>query len=121
MTKDGIAIDIIVKSQYPCNESNILNHDFVNKGLLFRPIYKNGLIRRNKIKAKRDNNLKLKLPKLYYVQDFVGSRTLKDPYEINLLIIQNKHVCKVISPQHDFLKLDEDFYLVPDTFLTTLE
>lgn len=115
--KDGIAIDIIFKSQYPCNESNILNHDFVNKGLLFRPIYKNGLIRRNKIKTKRDNNLKLKLPKLYYVQDFVGSRTLKDPYEINLLIIQNKHVCKVISPQHDFLKLDEDFYLVPDTFL----
>lgn len=100
-THDGIAVDILQEDQFSCNHKNIVNYNNLNRGILTKPIYKNKIYRKNK--ANTDSNryaLNVKIGKL--------PKDLNGPYELNLVLIQNKSFC--ISIPQSFLITTEGKY-----------
>lgn len=52
-TKDGIAIDLIRKSQFPCNGPNQLDASKVYNGVLLKPMYRNEILANNRAENPR--------------------------------------------------------------------
>ena len=82
---DGFAVDIVLKSQYTCDEVNSLAGSFAHKGLLLLPRYQKDL--EPTIQRTGDGQLRALLGEI--PKELKG----KD-YETNLLTIQNHHVCR---------------------------
>ncbi|MCK4662917.1 MAG: hypothetical protein KAT68_08635 [Bacteroidales bacterium] len=87
--KDAIAVDIVQKTQYPCKGENIIDYNLFNKGVLLKRIYAPKLFKKNLIEGKKIKTIKV------YIDDFPFE--IKGDYELNLIIIKNKHFCKNIS------------------------
>lgn len=83
--KDGLAIDIVQKEQYPCVGDNIVDNSLNNKGVLLKRVYSKKLYKKNLITNKKIKKLEVELGTL---------PDLKGEYELNLVIIQDKHVCR---------------------------
>lgn len=94
--KDGLAIDIVFKAQYPCDVYNIYDGNLVNKGFLLAPRYKKKLLKKNTIKDRRANAIDTYLGKL--------PKGIGEEYEFNLLIIKDKHVCKTIKKTYNYIQ-----------------
>ena len=93
MTKeDGIAIDIIQKSQYPCDTFNIYDAEKQNRGILLKPIYQQKLFKSNEEPERynRFSGIIATLPKKVI-------KNLGDQYEINVNIIQKGKFCKRLT------------------------
>ncbi len=109
---DGIAVDIIQRAQYPdCEEYNIMDNNLNSKGIFTKKIMRNKLLSSNtKKKQPRLNKLEVVVAKL--------PKKLQEPYEMNLVIIQNKTICRSITPKKvDALKVNASMVeLLPDTF-----
>jgi hypothetical protein len=91
--KDGIAIDIITGDQYMCGGPNKVDHSLVNRGNRLKPIYANEFWRKNEVSGKYVRSVKVplgQLPEAYANTD----------YELNLLLIQDNHVCKSIPASY---------------------
>ena len=95
-TNDGLAVDVVQRAQYENPEYNIVDHKFQNKGIMQKVINKDAVFAKNLIKpdpkAKKKvkiNNLKLEMGKL--------NPKIKGPYELNLIVIQDGHVCKTVT------------------------
>lgn len=116
--KDGIAVDFVFKDQYPCNQANVINYNLINKGMMFPPAYTRKLLKNSK--GKRSKTLKIKIAKEFFIQDIMGSRKVRDPYEINLHIIQDKHVCKIITPEKSKSKIKEQREYLLDTIFENI-
>ncbi|MEY4875025.1 MAG: hypothetical protein RL708_174 [Bacteroidota bacterium] len=89
---DAIAIDIIQKSQYPCDTFNIFDAEKQNRGILIKPVYAKNLWGKN-TEPERNNRFS------GYIAD-VPQKVLKnlgDQYEINVNIIQKGKFCKRIT------------------------
>ncbi len=82
---DGLAVDIVLKEQYECGKSNSLAGSFAHKGLLLMPRYQKDL--EPTIQRTSDGQLRAMLGKV--PEELKGT-----DYEINLLSIQNHHVCR---------------------------
>lgn len=81
---DGIAVDVITKSQFPCGGENQLANSTINMGKLLRPVYfkdfkKDILVGENG----QIGVLVGQLPEKYLSQE----------YELNLLILKNGYMC----------------------------
>jgi len=87
--KDGFAVDIIQKDQFPCAGNNIIDYNLVNKGIMTKPKYTKKILKKNLMKNEDPNKLKVCLGKL--------PAGISDDYELNLIIIQNKVVCKTLN------------------------
>ncbi len=87
--KDGLAIDIIVKDQYLCGAPNKVDYSLVNRGLRLDPVYSNAFWRKNEVEGKYVREVKVPLGKL-------PEELANKDYELNLLLIQDQHVCKSI-------------------------
>jgi hypothetical protein len=83
--KDGLAVDIIQKSQFQCDKFNNINNSYFNYGILTKRIYSKKLYKMNLVTGKRVKAIEVCLGDL--------PSGLSGDYELNLLIIQNKHVC----------------------------
>lgn len=108
--KDGFAIDIVFWEQYPCNSANVLHNQIVNKGHLLPPVYFDDFVKKNEIKG-RQGQQQLKLPLGTIPEGF------KD-YELNLLIIKNRHVCYTIVKPYKMPFTETglpEIYAYPDT------
>jgi hypothetical protein len=111
--KDGLAVDIIQTDQYPCDKSNIIDYNLPNKGYMLKRVYSGKLFRSNEAEpeeeGKKVKSLTVKLEK--FPKEIAGD------YEMNLLVIKNKHVCKSLTPTyieyHD-VDHDNDMNLMPD-------
>ena len=109
--KDGLAVDIIQREQYNCSRENIVDYNQINKGYLLKPlflkdIYKNNLDKNDRIKE------------IHVLLGEIPEGIDKDNIELNLLIIQDKHVCKTIPRSfviEDAVNLDRPAQLLPDT------
>ncbi|NVK64431.1 MAG: hypothetical protein HWE22_07570 [Flavobacteriales bacterium] len=52
-TKDGIAIDLVRKSQFPCNGPNQLDRSGVYNGILLKPVYRDEILANNRAENPR--------------------------------------------------------------------
>jgi len=91
--KDGLAIDITTKDQYLCGAPNKVDYSLQNRGLLLSPIYNNELWRKNEIQGKFVKEVKIPLGVL-------PTELASAEYELNLLLIQDQHVCKSIPKSY---------------------
>jgi len=111
--KDGLAVDIVQKVQYECDSVNIIDHNLLNKGYLTKPMWSKKILKKNIIQGRRVKKLEVCLGKF--------PKELTGDYEMNLVIIQQKHVCKNVAPYY-ILEADvvyvNDITLLADTTTT---
>jgi uncharacterized protein YkwD len=83
---EGIAADIVLKSQYPCDGNNSYHPEPGIKGIPLEPVYKKDF---KKIGVWKKDNVMIPLGK---VPDYID-----EPYEVNLTIISRKRTCGNLS------------------------
>jgi len=115
--KDGIAVDIVQRAQYSCDDDNIIDNNLNNKGILLKRYYKNKLFKKNIYKK----DPKARRQKLEVA---IGKWPKKlDPnseYELNLVIIKDKHVCYNIPQSYSdngSLEFSQNGGLIADTVM----
>ncbi len=86
---DGLAIDIILREQLPCNKENQFHISLVHDGEMQRPIYKNDIFR-NDI----SNNPKKIRIKIGEVPTYLKNKQ----WEANVIIINNNKLCDYTYP-----------------------
>ena len=105
--KDAISVDIVLKEQFPCNEPNIVDNNLFNKGILLKKVNANTIYKNNLITDRKKNSLKIEAGEL--------PAGLNTEYELNLVLIRNKHVCKNIN--QSFIITDDADYIFPVSLL----
>ena len=91
-SKDGLAIDVVQRAQYEKADYNIVDNNLVSKGILLKRVYAPTMYKKNRITDKKSK-----------VIDFcLGTipKGIKGDYELNLLVIQNGRVCKVLTKSY---------------------
>ena len=92
-SKDGIAVDIVQREQYECGELNIVDNNTVWKGIMLKRLWASKMHKKNLYKGKdAKTKLKVKLAKM--------PKGIDDNIDLNLIIIQNKHICADIIPNY---------------------
>ncbi len=87
--QDGLAVDIVQHSQFPCNSaSNDVDYNYPNRGILLKYMTFPTLIQKNEITDPKDKSLKV----------YLGSipSSVAGSFDVNLIIIKEKHICKTI-------------------------
>lgn len=85
--KDGIALDIISKTQFECGSGNKFYPSKLHTGIMLPPIYKSQLFSKNPLE--KDNQIEVSLGP---IPSFVDTNTT----EFNLLIIKDNCLCNTI-------------------------
>jgi hypothetical protein len=93
--KDGLAVDVVQRAQYEKADYNILDNNLQNKGIMQKVISKDNLFAKNLIKVDPKAKKKIKINSLKVEMGKLNSK-IKGPYELNLIVIQDGHVCKTI-------------------------
>ncbi|MDG1476723.1 MAG: hypothetical protein P8Q14_06230 [Vicingaceae bacterium] len=105
-SNDGIALDIIDRSQFNCGEGNKVYPSKVHKGVLLEPISKSQLFGKNELK--KGNELEVSLGP---IPEYIDTNNV----EFNILILKDNCLCQTIiynSLGGDNLKsLDLNFML----------
>jgi uncharacterized protein YkwD len=83
---EGIAADIVLKSQYPCDGHNYFHPEPGIKGTPLQPVYKKDF---KKIGSWKKNNVNIPLGT---VPGYID-----EPYEVNITIISRKRTCGNLS------------------------
>ncbi|PKP11593.1 MAG: hypothetical protein CVU09_01815 [Bacteroidetes bacterium HGW-Bacteroidetes-4] len=89
--KDGLAVDIIQKDQFPCNNPNIIDHNNLNQGVLTKRIYSKKLFKNN-LASDDENKFAFKTPLGTLPENLNGA------YELGLVVIKNKNYCTTLLP-----------------------
>ncbi|MFW5851069.1 MAG: hypothetical protein ACOCWB_02480 [Bacteroidota bacterium] len=98
--KDGLAVDIVMWKQYPCDGDNLINTIMLNKGHMTKPVYNREFEKENEYQGRvAKDKLKIKLGTI--------PEGVRD-YELNLVIILDKYVCASLIPP----------YIMPETNTT---
>ena len=86
---DGIVVDVVQRAQYPCEGENIINNNLVNKGVMLKRYKVSKLEKKNLVKVQKNK-----------VEVLIGPlpKGISDNYELNLLLVLEKRVCRTISP-----------------------
>lgn len=95
-TKDGLAVDVVQRAQYEKADYNIVDNNLQNKGVMQKIITKDNLFAKNLIKADPKAKKKIKINKLK-VEMGKMNKKITGPYELNLIVIQDGHVCKTVT------------------------
>lgn len=88
--KDGLAIDILQAEQFGCENPNVTNYKMVNQGVLTKRIFSKKLLKNNIVDKEES-------PKGFKVELGYMPEGILEDYELNLVIIKDKSVCKTIS------------------------
>lgn len=86
--KDGVAVDIISRSQFPCGKKNIMADSKVYKGELLKPVYLKDV--KNKILTDNLGMAGFKVGDL--PESYKGTE-----YELNMIMIHDGYVCNYNS------------------------
>jgi len=89
LKKDGIAVDILQKSQFNCSYPNIIDYSKINQGILTKKIFSKKLFKNN-IAEDSDNKNKFK------VEIATLPQGIDEDVELNLVVIKDKSVCKIL-------------------------
>lgn len=117
-SKDGLAIDIVQKIQFGCTGDNIMDNSQVNRGIMQKRLYANKLYKKNLITDEKQRKTKIKV--------LIGTipEELDGQYEINLMIIKQKHVCRTCTPIAHLegdVEYNKELDLLADTVQTDTE
>lgn len=96
--KDGLAVDVVQKDQFLCQGNNIVDNNTPYKGVLTKKVWINKLLKKNLITDKKERKKKIDVCLGKYPKTLIGK---EDECELNLVVIQNKHVCKNIAPSYN--------------------
>ncbi len=116
--KDGLAVDIVRNSQFnDCNRSNIVDYSLVNRGIMLKPVYNKKLMKRNMAppEGKRERVKKMEVVLGEFPEELNPEET-----ELNLMILQDKHVCYNLPPSFVFdaqYEYSQKIGLLPDTIV----
>lgn len=86
---DGLAIDIVQHSQFPCNSaSNDVDYNFPNRGIMYKYITFPKMVKKNLNSDPKDKTLEV----------YMGSipSEVSGSYDINLIIIKDKTICRTV-------------------------
>jgi len=93
-SNDGLAIDIIQRSQYENPDYNILNNNLLSKGVLSKTVNMSKMLSKNRVKPEKKGG---KVAQLDIQLGKLPKKLPKDAaYELNLLVIQNGKLCKTL-------------------------
>jgi hypothetical protein len=111
--EDGIAIDIVLKAQYPCDTFNIYDGNRINRGILLKPIYGKDLLKNNSI-PERENRY------VGFIAEIPKSvlKRLGNEYELNVNVIQRGSFCKRVVRTYNEGNIKDKIKgltLLPDT------
>jgi outer membrane protein OmpA-like peptidoglycan-associated protein len=95
-TKDGLAVDVVQKSQYEKADYNIVDNNFQNKGIMGKVIAKDQVFAKNLVKPDPKAKKKVKINKLKIEMGKFNPK-ITGPYELNLIVVQDGHVCKTVT------------------------
>jgi outer membrane protein OmpA-like peptidoglycan-associated protein len=95
-TKDGLAVDVVQKSQYEKADYNIVDNNYQNKGIMGKVIAKDQVFAKNLIKPDPKAKKKVKINKLKIEMGKFNPK-ITGPYELNLIVVQDGHVCKTVT------------------------
>jgi outer membrane protein OmpA-like peptidoglycan-associated protein len=95
-TKDGLAVDVVQKSQYEKADYNIIDNNYQNKGIMGKVIAKDQVFAKNLIKPDPKAKKKVKINKLKIEMGKFNPK-ITGPYELNLIVVQDGHVCKTVT------------------------
>jgi len=93
--KDGIAIDLVQRSQFISADYNIVDNNLANKGIMSKVIYRDKFFKKNLLLTK--NKKANRKQKEIQVQVGTFDKRISGPYEINLIIVQDGKICKSVS------------------------
>lgn len=95
-TKDGLAVDIVQRAQYDKADYNIVDNNLQNKGIMQKVVYKDKLFSKNLIKPDPKAKKQAKINKLRIEMGKFNTK-ITGAYELNLIVVQDGHVCKTIT------------------------
>ncbi|MBA3663899.1 MAG: hypothetical protein H0W61_06785 [Bacteroidetes bacterium] len=93
--KDGLAFDIVQRSQYVNGDYNIVDNNLYNKGVMGKVLYRDNFFKKNLLidpkekKKKKIKGIEVELGKF--------NKKITGPYEINLVVVQDGRYCKTIT------------------------
>lgn len=90
--KDGLAVDIVFTDQYKCGDDNIIDNNLVNRGVMTKRVFIKKIISSNENEDKKSKMLSVRLAPM--PEEVTGD------YELNLLVIKEKSVCRSIQKVH---------------------
>ena len=94
---DGLAVDIVQRAQYDNPEYNIVDNNLISKGVLLKTVTMSKLYSKNRVKSVKKGNRVIKATKLDVMLGELPKK-ITGPYEMNLMIVQDGKLCKVIMP-----------------------
>ncbi|MDR1181582.1 MAG: hypothetical protein LBL13_06360 [Bacteroidales bacterium] len=86
--KDGLAIDFVQHSQLPCNGANNFNYNFYNRGSMPKYMTFKKMLKKNELTDKKEKGIRVYLG--------TAPSTVEAPFDVNLIIIKEKSVCRTI-------------------------
>lgn len=95
-TKDGLAVDVVQRAQYEKADYNIVDNNLQNKGVMQKVVYKDAVFSKNLIKPDPKAKKKVKINKLKLLMGKLPAK-ITGPYELNLIVVQDGHVCKTVT------------------------
>ncbi|MES2513555.1 MAG: hypothetical protein V4580_05395 [Bacteroidota bacterium] len=95
-TKDGLAVDVVQRSQYEKADYNIVDNNLQNKGIMGKVVTKDQVFSKNLIKPDPKAKKKVKINKLKIEMGKFNPK-ITGSYELNLIVVQDGHVCKTIT------------------------
>jgi uncharacterized protein YkwD len=113
-SKDGLAIDIVQKEQYNCGKENIIDNTLVNKGIMVKRIWIKKMIKKNLITNSKEKRKKIEV----VIGKWPKGLNPDGDYELNLMIIKDKHVCRNINKTYlakGSLEYSDNTWFLPDT------
>ncbi|HXK80764.1 MAG TPA: hypothetical protein PLO05_01240 [Bacteroidales bacterium] len=116
--KDGLAVDIVQKSQFnDCDSENIVDFEQHNRGIMTKRIWSKKIFKRNLAEPDPDDR-RGRVKRLEVVLGHMPEGLSEDEVELNLIVIKDKKVCANIAPSY----VDRGIYayaqkldLMPDT------
>ncbi|MDR0941630.1 MAG: hypothetical protein LBM68_05340 [Bacteroidales bacterium] len=88
--KDGLAVDFVMRKQFPCAGENLLNTQMPQRGHMLKPVFAKDFAKKN-IESGKQATSRLSIP--------LGAIPENIPeYEIHLMILKDGYVCKNIFP-----------------------
>ena len=93
-SNDGIAVDIVQRSQYINADYNIVDNNLFNKGVMNKVVYRDKFFKKNLLVKSKKSKSKVK-----GIEIELGKFNPKitGAYELNLIIVQDGKVCKTIT------------------------
>jgi hypothetical protein len=93
---DGLAVDVVQKSQYIPADYNIVDNNLYNKGVMSNVVYRDKFFKKNILLKTPDKKARKKI-KGIEVEIGKFNPKITGDYELNLIVVQDKKVCKTIT------------------------